>query len=117
METLTMVQPDVAERRRYPRWKWNAELQTIYVSSEGRRIIEMIRVVDISKGGLGAVTRDEHTEGEHFVLGLPEPSGRTRYVHAKVVRTWNDDTGPHIGMQFVDVPADLGVWLNSCLAA
>lgn len=112
-----MVQTDVKERRRYPRRSWDAQLQSIYINSEGRRIIEMIHVVDISRGGLGAVTRDEHEVGEHFVLGLPEPSGRTRYVHAKVVRCWNDNAGPHIGMQFTDIPADLGFWLNVCLAA
>lgn len=105
------------ERRRFPRWSWNAQLQGIYVDSDGRKIIEMIQAVDISKGGLGAITHDEHDVGEHFVLGLPEPSGRTRYVHAKVVRCWRDAAGPHIGMKFSNIPANLGHWLNIRLAA
>jgi hypothetical protein len=105
------------ERRRFPRWSWKAELQGIYVDSEGRKIVEMIQAVDISKGGLGAITRDEHDVGQHFVIGLPQPNGRTRYVHAKVVRCWNDQNGQHVGMKFSDIPADLGHWLNIRLAA
>lgn len=92
-------------------------MQGIYVNSEGRKIVEMIQAVDISKGGMGAITRDEHDVGQHFVIGLPEPSGRTRYVHAKVVRCWHDEAGPHVGMKFSDIPADLGHWLNFRLAA
>lgn len=114
---LPMFQPAVQERRRYPRRSWNAEVQSIYVTTAGRRVVEVIRVVDISRGGLGAITRNDHDVGEHFVVGLPDPSGRTRYVHGKVVRSWNDQNGPHIGMQFSKVPADLGLWLNACLAA
>jgi len=117
MEMQPANQGGVKERRRFPRWSWETQLQGIYVDSDGRKIVEMIHVVDISKGGLGAITPVEHDVGQHFVVGLPEPSGRTRYVHARVVRCWNDDSGPHIGMKFSNIPADLGHWLNIRLAA
>ncbi len=117
MELQTITQESVQERRRFPRWTWDAQLQSIYIDSDGRKIVELIRAVDISKGGLGAITRYAHTIGEHFVLGLPEPDGKTRYVHAKVVRSWDDEEGSHVGMKFSNIPADLGHWLNVSLAA
>jgi hypothetical protein len=84
-------------------------LQGIYVDFEGRKIIELIQAVDISKGGLGAITRASHNVGEHFVLGLPEPDGKTRYVHAKVVRSWDDNEGSHVGMKFSNIPRIWGI--------
>ena len=117
MQTQTTSQRGVQERRRFPRWSWDAQIQGIYIDSDGRKTVEMIQAVDISKGGLGAIISGEHQIGEHFVVGLPQPCGRTRYVHAKVVRCWNDDEGSHVGMKFSNVPEDLGQWLNIRLAA
>lgn len=117
MDTRTAGKREIRERRRFPRWNFDAQLQGIYVDSDGRKIVEMIQAVDISRGGLGAITHDEHQVGEHFVVGLPKPSGRTQYVHAKVVRCWDDEQGRHVGMKFSNVPADLGQWLNLRLAA
>jgi hypothetical protein len=105
------------ERRRYPRWGWDAQLHGIYVDESGRRLVETLQAVDISRGGLGAIGDRRHEIGQHFVVGLPEPSGRTRYVHAKVVRCWLEKDGPHMGMQFSNLPENLGYWLNSRLAA
>jgi len=115
--TSSIRQTRAGERRRHPRWQWKAELQGICVDPQGRRAVETLQAVDISKGGLGAVAPRDHSVGQHFVLGLPQPSGRTHYVHAEVVRRWHGDDGTHMGMQFSDTPVDLGYWMNIRLAA
>ena len=117
METSKVNISRTQERRRHPRWQWDAQVPGIYVDSEGNRVVELIQAVDISKGGLGAITPGEHEVGDHFVIGLPEPSGRTRYVHARVVRSWSDEDGPHVGLEFSKVPENLGHWMNMRLAA
>jgi hypothetical protein len=107
----------VVDRRRHPRWGWDAQVQGIYVNEEGRRVVETLQAVDISRCGLGAVGKQAHLVGQHIVVGLPEPTGRIRYVHARVVRCWQEQDGPHIGMEFSKTPENLGYWLNLRLAA
>lgn len=117
METSAVSKTRTSERRRFPRWQWDTRLHGIHVDSDGKCTVETIQTVDVSKGGLGAITPHEHEVGQHFVIGLPEPSGRLRYVHAKIVRCWNDTIGRHVGMEFSDLPVDLGHWMNQRLAA
>lgn len=106
-----------AERRRFPRAQWEAELPVIYLDAKGRRVMTTLRSVDISRSGLGVLSGGEHNVGEHFVLCLPEPSGRTHYVHARVVRCIPQEDITRLGLEFSDTPSDLGCWLNARFAA
>ena len=103
------------EKRKYPRWTWHVDLQGLYVDENGHRVVEQLQAMDISKRGLGAVGQRLHRIGQKFIITLPEPDGRSRYVHAKVVRCEIQEDGPHLGLEFYDFPTDLGSWLNSKL--
>jgi hypothetical protein len=105
------------ERRRSPRWSFQADLTGLTVDADGRRSVETLKGVDISKTGLGAIATRDHYVGQHLVIGLPEPNGRTRYIHGRVVRAHPGQTGQRLGIQFSDNPCDLGCWLNRRLAA
>ena len=105
------------ERRRYPRRDWEASLQGICVDPGGRRVVESFRAVDISKSGLGVISGRNHSIGQHFVVCLPSPTGRTRCVHAKIVRCWEDQVGAHLGMKFTDVPAEMAHYEITRMAA
>jgi len=100
------------EKRKYPRWTWHADVQGLYVDEQGHRVVEQLQALDISRRGLGAVGSKSHRVGEKFVITLPEPDGRNRYVHAKVVRCNMKDDGAHLGLEFNDFPTELGAWLN-----
>lgn len=113
-------QPDstqASERRRFPRAEWQAELPVIFFDAAGRRIMKTLKTVDISRSGLGMLSERDHYVGQHFVLCLPEPTGRTRYVHARVVRCNRQHDRTRLGLEFNDRPSDLGCWLNTQLAA
>lgn len=106
---------DTMEKRKYPRWTWRAELQGLFVDENGHRVVEQLQAMDISKRGLGAIGQRFHQIGQKFIITLPEPDGRSRYVHAKVVRCEISEDGPRLGLEFYDSPADMGNWLNSRL--
>jgi hypothetical protein len=103
------------ERRRFHRWHWQADIQGICLDSRGRRVIETLKTLDISRCGMGAMSSHPHAIGQNVVIGLLEPSGRTHYVHATVVRCENDEQGTRLGLEFKDSPAYLGYWLNERL--
>ena len=112
MVEQTTLKFDITEKRKYPRWTWNAELQGLFVDKNGHRVVEQLQAMDISKRGLGAIGQRSHQIGQKFIITLPEPDGRSRYVHAKVVRCDIGESGPRLGLEFYDTPTDLGSWLN-----
>ena len=83
--------PSNTEKRRHQRRQWLPKLSGVFVSDDGRRMVEQLQGVDISKGGMGIAGSQEHPVGTHLIVNLPENNRRNRYVHASLtirLTTW-----------------------------
>ena len=104
--------PSNTEKRRHQRRQWLPKLSGVFVSDDGRRMVEQLQGVDISKGGMGIAGSQEHPVGTHLIVNLPENNRRNRYVHAKVVRCWKEKSEIRMGLEFDNSPNDLVMWSN-----
>lgn len=93
---------EVCERRRYPRRIWSAELVGLYEGTTETRAVERLAALDISTGGMAALSDSDHPVGRCFLLGLPKIGGGVRYIFARVVRCQPiDDIGlREVGLAF-----------------
>jgi hypothetical protein len=84
-------------------------LRGIRLDPEEGELIDTLRMVDISKSGMGAYLDRQAYPGQRFVLCLPmtESSGR-RNVYATVTRCRSKSDGYHVGLHFDNVSA--GAW-------
>jgi len=95
------------------------KLKGIRLDPEEGELIDTLRMVDISQGGMGAMLDRQAYPGQKFVLNLPLMGhmGRRR-ICATVVRCKGTDDGWRIGLQFE--PLSVGNWMtdrNSKVAA
>ena len=95
------------EKRRHPRRKWLPKLTGVFVSDNGRRVLEQLQGVDISKSGMGIAGSRQHPVGTHLIISLPEYHKPGGYVHAKVVRCWEEKSQIRMGLEFDDSPDDM----------
>ena len=100
------------EKRRHCRRQWRPRLSGIFVSDDGKKMLEQLQGIDISKGGMGITGSTEHPVGTHLIINLPEHNSQSKYVHAKVVRCWKEESQIHLGLEFDDSPDDLVVQSN-----
>lgn len=100
------------EKRRHRRRQWTPKLSGMFVSPDGKRTIQHLRGVDISEGGMGIAGQIPHPVGTQLIVNLPERNGRSRYVHAKIVRCWEGagagqkESEIRMGLEFNDSPDD-----------
>ncbi|NLW87207.1 MAG: PilZ domain-containing protein [Planctomycetes bacterium] len=107
------------ERRRHQRTMVQMKLKGIRLDPEEGELIDTLRMVDISRGGMGAVLDRPAYPGQRFVLNLPLTGhmGRRR-ICATVMRCKPTDDGWRIGLEFE--PLSAGNWIaaaNSSIAA
>ncbi len=97
------------ERRRHPRTQLQMSLSAIRLDPEGGDVVDRLHMLDISKGGMGAMTDRTYYPGQRLMLRLPlsENSGR-RNVYATVVRCMAREEGYKIGLEFD--AASVGSW-------
>jgi len=79
----------------------------MFVSDDGRRMIQQLQGVDISEGGMGIAGPMEHPVGTQLIINLPKQNGRSEYVHAKIVRCWEENFQFRMGLEFNDSPTDM----------
>jgi hypothetical protein len=99
--------PSNTEKRRYRRRQWLPKLSGIFISDDGRKMLEQLQGMDISEGGMGISGSQEHPVGTQLIINLPEHNGRSGYVHAKVVRCRKENSQIRMGLEFNDSPDDL----------
>ena len=105
-----------AERRRHPRTLVNMSLSCIRLDPDGGDVVDRIHIVDISRGGMGAMTDRPYYPGQRILLRLPltESSGH-RNIHATIVRCRQRSEGYRVGLAF-DATA-ISAWSGASVAA
>ena len=106
---MTEIPTSLPERRRHARTQLRMNLRVIRLDPDGGDVIDLLRMVDISKGGIGAISDRQFYPGQRIVLCLPlsSHSGR-RNIHAKVVRCRQKESGFCIGLEFDSI--SVGAW-------
>ena len=89
------------ERRRHPRTMVQMLLNGVRLDPEDGEVLDTLRMVDISRGGMGAYVDRAAYPGQKFILRLPisEKSGR-RSICATVMRCRQMEDGWRVGLRF-----------------
>jgi hypothetical protein len=84
-------------------------LRGVRLDPEEGEILDTLRMVDISRGGMGAYLNRPAYPGQRFILRLPlsETTGR-RNVYATVIRCRQTEDGCRVGLRFDNV--SVGSW-------
>ena len=90
------------ERRKHPRTRVHLPLQCIRMEPDGPSVLDRLEAVDISRGGLGAITQQRYYPGQRVVVRLPVMrTNGDRHMFAKVVRCRPlRDEGYRVGLQY-----------------
>ncbi len=89
------------ERRRHPRTMVQMTLRGVRLDPEEGEILDSLRMVDISRGGMGVYTDRPAYRGQRFVLCLPMSDiGGRRNVYATVMRCRTTEDGYRVGLKF-----------------
>lgn len=98
---MTTVEQASVERRRHPRTVVQMLLRGVRLDPEEGEIIDTLRMVDISRSGLGAYLERPAYPGQRFVLCLPlSHKGGRRNIYATVMRCRQAEEGHRIGLRF-----------------
>ena len=109
-----IIDESVMERRRHRRTHLSISAHCIRLDPDGGDVTDRIDVVDISRGGLGALSSRPFYPGQRLVLCLPGPySGGQRSTYASIVRCRQRAEGYRIGLEFA--PTAIGTWADSKL--
>jgi hypothetical protein len=106
------------ERRRHPRTCVQMVLRGVRLDPEEGEILDTLRMVDISRGGMGAYVDRAAYPGQRFVLCLPlsENSGR-RNIYATVMRSRPTESGCRVGLRFDNVAVGNWCGVSTAIAA
>lgn len=89
------------ERRRHSRTRVQMAVDCVRLDPDGGNVMDSIHIVDVSQGGMGAVSDRAFYPGQRVLLHLPSTQdGGQRNIHATVVRCRHRNEGFRIGMQF-----------------
>lgn len=107
-----------SERRYHTRTQLRLALRGLRLDPGGE-MVDTFHMVDISRGGLGAIVDRPYYRGQRVVMSLPAlDNGPRRSVYASVVRCRSDHEGYHVGLRFEQGSGTMKVDFNaSTLAA
>lgn len=89
------------DRRRHTRTNLTMNLQSIRLDPDGGDVVDTLFLVDISRGGIGAITTRALYRGQRMVVCMPvtETGGR-RNIYGTVMNCRQDPEGYRVGLQF-----------------
>ena len=90
----------IAERRMYPRTQVRMPLQAIRLDPDGGDPIQHMEMIDISRGGVGALCRRAFYPGQRLVVKLPAPGMGVRSICGVIRRCSRQDDVFRLGIQF-----------------
>ena len=93
------MQSNPAERRRFPRTQLTLPIQAIRLDPDGD-VVEPMQLIDISRGGVGAVAHRPFYPGVKVLLKLPTPGMGVRNICAVIRRCRKSDEGYRLGIEF-----------------
>jgi hypothetical protein len=89
------------ERRRHPRTLVRMTLGCIRLDPDGGEVLDSLRMLDISRSGMGAATDRRFYPGQRLVLCLPVTASRgRRNVYATVRRCSAAGNAYRVGLEF-----------------
>lgn len=88
------------ERRLYPRTQVQMTVQVLRMEPNGGDLVDQIQMVDISRGGIGAMTDRAFYPGQRLVLKLPAPGMDVRSICGTVRRCHRRGEQHMIGVEF-----------------
>jgi len=88
------------ERRFHPRTQIRMPIHTIRLDPDGADLVEQVQMVDISRGGMGAVANRAFYPGQRLLVRLPAPGMAVRSITAIVRRCDKRDQQYRIGLEF-----------------
>jgi hypothetical protein len=105
------------ERRRHPRTMVQMTLRGVRMDPEEGEIIDSLQMMDISRGGMGALVDRAAYPGQRFILCLPlSDKGGRRNVYATVMRSRQTEGGCHVGLRFDNFANDAWVGVSTAVA-
>jgi hypothetical protein len=92
------------EKRRHPRTQLQMTLRCIRLDPDCGEVTDTLHMVDISRGGMGAICDRAFYPGQRIVLCVPltEKTGR-RSIYATVIRCRQSQEGYAVGLEFDSV--------------
>ena len=107
---MTIYEP-TTERRCHPRTHLSMSVPCIRLDPDCGDVTDRIDVVDISRGGLGAICQRPFYPGQRVILCLPRATGGHRSVYASIVRCRHRTEGYRVGLQFDH--ATISAWMDA----
>ena len=94
--------PTGCEKRRHPRTQIRMGMRCVFLDPDGPRILDHLDAVDISKGGIGAISDHRYYPGQRVLTSIPRAGESSqRNMYATVVRCKPDrEGGFQIGLAF-----------------
>lgn len=102
-----MSNETMMERRHYPRTQVQMALQVLRLDPSGIELIDQVRMTDISRGGIGAVSEKAYYPGQRLILKLPGAGMGVRTLCATVRRSLKVEGTYHLGIEFEHPMASL----------
>ena len=98
---MLMDEISQTERRRHPRTQVQMALRCIRLDPDGGDVVDCLRMMDISRGGMGASCDRAYYPGQRIVLSLPLPAdGGRRSIYATIIRCRPSQENYHVGFEF-----------------
>jgi len=98
---MSVLRYQPLERRRHPRTRLRMMLHGIRLDPDGGDVRDTLLMVDISRGGMGAVADRWLYPGQRILLCLPlHPDGGRRNLYATVIRCQKVRDGFRVGLEF-----------------
>ncbi len=90
----------MAERRLYPRTQIRMPVQVTRMDPDGGDPIEQLEMMDISRGGIGAMSSHWHYPGQRVLVRLPGPGMGVRNICGIVRRCMPLEGAFRVGIEF-----------------
>ena len=99
---LEINRPRGQERRRHPRTHVSMGMECVFFDPDGPRVMDHMDMVDLSRSGVGALSKNRYYPGQRVMICLPAAGdGSDRSMYATVARCIPDrEGGYHIGLSF-----------------
>ena len=89
------------ERRRHPRTPLRMRLSGIRLDPDGGDVVDSLRMLDISRSGMGALSGRAFYPGQRIVLCLPlSTDNGQRNIYATIIRCRENQGDYRVGLEF-----------------
>jgi hypothetical protein len=97
---ILSTETQMAERRSFPRTQVRMPVQVTRMDPDGGDVVEQVEMVDISRGGMGALAGRWHYPGQRMVVRLPGAGMGVRNICGIVLRCTPHEGMFHVGIEF-----------------